>query len=338
MSKRAKITHTIFTMLSVMFVSGSALSQVEVETPNFGPSQSWLFLQRLTDAMPDLLRGIVDSGAYIGITLSLFLFCATIFMVLALKEFMFAGDAKRMLETVLTVAVVWILIDNYEVGLWALYEWQEDFGSMVQFSILGTTNKYEAMSTVWSLWDRFEYNFIPDSLNPILIIISVLDDLFYSVFILGFIIIVMILSFAVAVASLFSLWGFLIVGIFGPMLMPLALFPPLRFMFDGWLRTLFTVLLYSVIARMVLSITVWGFDLLLGAQTDTGAGLTQSVIVITGKNWGALVGCFIWAVSSLAAISSVMSYSQSIVSGVGSAMADSKAAGKMPGMLLKLLK
>ncbi|MDP2129192.1 MAG: type IV secretion system protein [Pseudohongiella sp.] len=335
MFKHSRIGLKTVSLLSLMSVSSTALSQIEVDTPEFGPTDSWVFLQRLTDGIPGLLTGIVENGAYIAITLSLFLFCATIFLVLALKEYMFAGDARRMLESVLAVAVIWILIDNYEIGLWALYGWQEDFGSMVQFAVLGTTNKYQAIETVVSIYDRFEFNVFSGSLNPIMIFARLWSDIVFFFFIGGFFIILFLLILGVAVASLFSLWGFLIVGIIGPMLMPLALFPQLRFMFEGWVRTLFTVLLYSVIARFVLSICVWGFDLLLGAPTGSGSDFTQSVIVITGRDWGALIGCIIWAASCIAAIGSVMNYAQSIVSGVGAAMGDGKAAGKLASLLPK---
>lgn len=335
MFKRSRAGLNTLSLLSFMFVSSSALSQIEVDTPEFGPTDTWVFLQRLTDGMPGLLTGIVENGAYIAITLTLFLFCASIFLVLALKEYMFAGDARRMLESVLTVAVIWILIDNYEIGLWALYGWQEDFGSMVQFAILGTTNKWRAFETVVSILDRFEFGFLSGSLNPIKIFTSLLGDFVFLIVMIVFCIILVSLILSVAVASLFSLWGFLIVGIIGPMLMPLALFPQLRFMFEGWVRTLFTVLLYSVIARFVLSISVWGFDLLLGTPTVSGSGLSQSVIVVTGRDFGALIGCIIWAASSIAVIGSVMGYAQSIVSGVGVAMADGKGADRLTKLLSK---
>ncbi|OGT74773.1 MAG: hypothetical protein A3H44_09740 [Gammaproteobacteria bacterium RIFCSPLOWO2_02_FULL_57_10] len=308
--------------------SGTVRAQTEVESSEFGTGPTSLFLNNVTRAAPELLTQIINDSSYQSITVSLFLFCATIAVVFALKRYILGGSQLDLAESILRVSVTWVLMQSYMTGLWAVYEWQSDFGDMIQYTVLRTDNKYHTIDVLFSLYDRFEFNVFSGSIHPVKIIATLLSDLAYLVFIFVFQLVLLVLLISSAITNLFALWGFLIVGAIGFMLLPSLLFPPLTFLFDGWLRTLFTVLLYSVIARIVLSISVWGFELLLGPPSSAA---NQTVVVISGRDWESLLGCLIWAVASIAAMKSVMPYAQSIVSGAGAAMADSRMASKFTG-------
>ena len=88
---------------------------------------------------------------------------------------------------------------------------------------------------------------------------------------------------------------------------------------------MFTVLLYAVLGRVVLSVAAFGFDLLLGAPD--GSGIQSIIHIDPAYGYFQFLGLLLWAAVALASMRSVMNYAQSIVAGAGAAMADARSGG-----------
>ena len=314
-----------FVCASLAFVSNAVYAQnaINVTEANFSSGVTGIFLDRILTGIPSLMSRIINSSDYQWFATVVFLFSAVMFVTLMVKRYQLQGDVHEVLLGVLKIAVIWVLMQNYLVALMAIKNWQDDFGAMFQFIVMGHTNEFYALETVLNVMDRFEFEF-DFSWNIVANFMTLLSDLTYLLVLGVFMGIMAALIIGIAIATLFSTWGFLMVGSVGLFMIPLYLFSPLSWMLDGWVRTLFTVLFYTIFARIVLTISAWGFDLLM-----TVGAADNAVIVVSGRDWTALLGCIIWGASSMAAVFSIMQYSQAVVSGAGAAMADSKAATKL---------
>jgi len=312
------------TLAALLFSSvANAQTSINLSPANFNEGVTGVFLDRILVAIPALLGRIINSADYQWFATVVFIFSAVMFITMVIKKYQLDGNASDVLIGFLKVSVIWVLMQNYLTGLMVLKEWQDDFGAMIQFVILGNTNEFYALMTVFNVADKFEFEFAP-TWKFWEMILQLISDLTYLIMIGIFITMVALLIIGIAIATLFSTWGFLMVGAVGLFMIPLYLFSPLSWMLDGWVRTLFTVLFYTIFARIVLSVTAFGFDLLMAAGAAENA-----VIIVSGRDWTALIGCIIWGASSLAALFSIMQYSQSVVSGAGAAMADGRAISKL---------
>lgn len=311
-------------LAALLFSSvANAQTSINLSPANFNEGVTGVFLDRILVAIPALLGRIINSADYQWFATVVFIFSAVMFITMVIKKYQLDGNASDVLIGFLKVSVIWVLMQNYLTGLMVLKEWQDDFGAMIQFVILGNTNEFYALMTVFNVADKFEFEFAP-TWKIWEMILQLISDLTYLIMIGIFITMVALLIIGIAIATLFSTWGFLMVGAVGLFMIPLYLFSPLSWMLDGWVRTLFTVLFYTIFARIVLSVTAFGFDLLMAAGAADNA-----VIIVSGRDWTALIGCIIWGASSLAALFSIMQYSQSVVSGAGAAMADGRAISKL---------
>lgn len=315
----------LFAIAGLLLSPSLAISQtVEVVQPDSTPYNTLVAVNEIVDAVPDMLTRVVNGAEYQNIALVLFLGFATFAIVIALTKYIQNGSREDLIETVLKIGVVRVLMLGYLTAMFMLYEWQRHFAEIIQLGILGTTNEFYAIETIMNAIKRFDFTFTSTgSWNPLTILKAMMADGMFWVLTVIFMIMMIVLLAAAMVVSLLGLWGYMIMAVVGFMLLPTLLFQPLSFLFDGWLRTMFTVLLYAVLGRIVLCFTAFGFDRMLGSPDGSGI---QTVIQISPVyGYFQFLGLFLWAAVSLAAMRSVMNYAQSVVAGAGAAMADAKA-------------
>jgi len=317
-------------MRATAFLAPLALSpevfgqSVEVTPSNTGALNTMGMVHEVTTAVPNMITAVVNSADYQGIGMALFLGLATFTLAFALYKYVISGNLTDLLESVFVIGFTWVLMLGYLVAIFALYDWQRDFSAIIQQGILGSTNEFYALETIWNIIKSFDFSFTTEtaSWNPLVNLKTVLADVAFWLITIVFVGLMLLLLVATMVVSMLGLWGYIVLAIVGYMLIPTLLFKPLSFLFDGWLRTMFTVLLYAVLGRVVLSVAAFGFDLLLGAPD--GSGIQAIIHINPVYGFTQFLGLFLWAAVALASMRSVMNYAQSIVAGAGAAMADAR--------------
>lgn len=280
----------------------------------------------IPEMIPGLIEAVTQSPAFSLFTKALFITCALTLIGFAVNDYINGTPLKDMLEMLVKIGSVWILMENYITVLSALNDWQRSLGGVIQLAITGNANEFFALDTIINVWDALDFQLWEgDTFSltaPWRVFARFFADIGMLFVLVVLLIILMLLILATAVATLLASFGFFVVGAIGLSFIPLALFKPLEFLFNGWLRTLFTVLLYSVMSKLVLSLSAIGFQALLGINPLT---LTKTPIIITTNSWDAILSIVLWGVISLAATQQIIPYSQAIVSGVGAAMGDKAA-------------
>lgn len=150
---------------------------------------------------------------------------------------------------------------------------------------------------------------------------------------------VLVLGVIATLVELWTIWGFQIAYAVGWVTIPFLLFERLAFLFDGWLKFLFGLVVYVIVAKINLALVLLGMEILFNVEGSTGPGSIDPV-QITG--FFDVVGMYVFMGIGVATLYSTGKFASSIVNsaaggGVGEMVQKTaQAAAKLAGQVAAL--
>jgi len=239
---------------------------------------------------------------------------ATLFTVLALALFLIkcTGWALRgfrldeMVATVTRIMLTGVMLGSFTFIVPAIFNATLYVGYALLAGITGIAQgSPEAVAMPTSLVDvlvKYGFHIAPNchiGYNPFRILACIQDGAVQVVAALAMSLVLMALCVAI---MLVDVWGFWIYGIalaVGPVLVPFTLYERLAFLFEGWLRFFFGVVIYVILARVNLALVAvailsfWGATpSAIGSFTPPTAPPIDDITNIVGLMLFAGVGGF----------------------------------------------
>ena len=165
------------------------------------------------------------------------------------------GDLSilELIHPLLLIAVTRILIDNYDYLTGLCWDMSEGIAGGIQYAAIGNSNPFMLPGFINDVMEGIEYNDVSWwSAFWTFVSANVVFTLVFLFSILGFI------------ANVWSLWGYALSKIIGLFFIPFLMFKRGSFLFDGWVRLFTGFLVYGVIARVNLLLTVLAIKSLFG--------------------------------------------------------------------------
>ncbi|KJS30744.1 MAG: hypothetical protein VR64_14515 [Desulfatitalea sp. BRH_c12] len=158
-----------------------------------------------------------------------------------------------LIHTLLMVAVTRLLLDNYDYLTSLGWDMSEGIAGGIQQAAIGNSDPFLLPAFINDVMDGIEHNDVSWwsafwtflAANVVFAIVSLFS-------ILGFII------------HVWALWGFALSKIIGFFFIPFLMLKRTSFLFDGWMRLFTGFLVYAVIARINLLLTVLAIKSLFG--------------------------------------------------------------------------
>jgi hypothetical protein len=152
--------------------------------------------------------------------------------------------------------------------------------------------------------------------------------------------IVIVLGIIATLVELWTLWGFQIAYAIGWFTIPFLLFERLSFLFDGWLKFFFGMLVYIMVANVNLGVVLLGLEIMFGVAHGTNSIPAQTVSV---DGFFDIMGMIVFLVVGIASLYSTGKFASAIVhsaagGGIGdvvqkAAQATATAAGAAVALL-----
>lgn len=127
-----------------------------------------------------------------------------------------------------------------------------------------------------------------------------------------------VLGIIATLVELWTLWGFQIAFAVGWVTVPFLLFERLSFLFDGWLKFFFGMIIYVIVAKVNLAIVMLGLQVMMNAAGD-------GALVLPVIGFFNLIGMFVFVTVSICTLFCTGKFASAIVNnaaggGVGDAV------------------
>ena len=237
---------------------------------------------------------------------ALFLTAVSIRLIIALSKWVLDTSALAdFLAVIMVIAIVRILMDQYQFITTSLFAWAGDFASVIQLPIVGNADAFFVVdyiikinsSITWedaSIWDGFRI-----ALG--------------SAILSGFVLVLNLVAFF---GMTWAVWGFAIAQLIGWMFVPLLLFERTSFIFDGWVRFFVGFLVYTVIVRVNLVLTLLLLTTFYGLPINGGTA-PDSVFVVNSADLAQHGGLLALILIAILSIISTGKFATAIAGGVG---------------------
>ena len=215
--------------------------------------------QSITDQVTDHINtalGLPSIGQIVHV-----LFSA---LALGLFVWRFAGFALRgfdlldILELMLTIFFVYILLRSYREIFPAIFGAGRHVADLIASALIGVDSKKSLAESIFGL--LFNFSFEPscsgtDCVGSGILSIVAAIVTYVAIIVLGII---------AALVELWTVWGFQIAFAVGWVTIPLLLYERLAFVFDGWLKFFFGMLIFTLVAKVNLALVLLGLQMVSG--------------------------------------------------------------------------
>lgn len=314
MNINPKIIILILLAILLFFVSSAHAAPVDPGDYNSMVEGFQVFFNNAQNAVAD----VINYNQYQDFVFILYSFFALLLIVFTFSKYITAGvDYTEILSLVILLLMVNLLMTEYDVLTRALWNWSQGFAGAIQQAALGSDQLYAPMSFIWRVMSGIEFEGWNLLLSPLKWIATFVAML-----------VALVLTLLSVYATVWGLWGYLVAKMIGLMFVPTILFDKLSFLFDGWLRFFLGFLLYSVIARVNLTLVVLSISSLYGIP-PLNPGV--STIHIGGALLFELGGLLAFLLVGVLALMSTGRFVSSVVGGANMGM-----GGAMAGVALGL--
>lgn len=250
-----------------------------------------------------LITGPGTPGALISSMLFLAIAIYVFSMALA-KWMMRQTDLFDVGIAVLLIFIVKTLQTFYDNLTEILHSFSTDLAGAIQQPIVGTTDVLFAPAYIHNIMTNI-------TLTP--------TDIFTGIESVIAIVLAYLLAGLLSVVSFFTVawgtWGYAVAKLIGWVFIPFLMVPRLSFLFDGWFRFLVGFLIYDVLARLNIALSLVLFTTYFGLPLS--AGSVGSSIAMPGLTFSEFAGFFVLAIVALVGLMATGKFSIAIASGVG---------------------
>lgn len=247
-----------------------------------------------------------------------------LFTALALGLFVwkFAGYALRgfdmldLMALMLTIFFVYLILSCYKAIFPPIFGAGRHVSDLLGAGISGRDPSVSLAETIFGMVVQVDFHAACDGfdcMGPG--ILSWIAALFAYV-------IVIVLGIIATLVELWTMWGFQIAYAVGWVTVPFLLFERLSFLFDGWLKFFFGMLMYVIVAKVNLALVLLGLEVMFGIAHGTGLPTSQTLEV---RGFFDIIGMLVFLVVGIATLYSTGKFASSIVQnaaggGVGEAV------------------
>lgn len=200
---------------------------------------------------------------------------ATLFTVMAASLFLMkcAGWALRgfqlddMVYTLMQILLTGAMISSFPVVVPAIFNASLYVGHVMLSGITGLSYDPQHASTLPRALVHMMVDYgkslrpdclvsdsVVDLLNPMKLLACVKGSIVMVVATVAMSVVMLVLCMVVMAVDVWGFWIYAIALAIGPLMLPFSLYPRLAFLFEGWLRFFFGVVVYVIVARVNLSL------------------------------------------------------------------------------------
>ena len=295
------LTVGVVVMLAVPFVGWAApdYSSVKESYDAFG-----LFAGSIKGFL-NILTGPGTNGDTISRMLFLTL-AVYVFSVAVAKWMMKQTDVFDLLSAVLLIVVVSMIQTFYSTLMEVIHSLSSDLAATMQEPIVGTTDVLFAPMYIHNLMKNISF-------TPL--------DIFAAA---NSVVAIILASLAAAVLSAIAFftvawgtWGYAVATLIGWVFVPLLLVPRLSFLFDGWFRFMVGFLVYDVLARLQIALSLWLLTTYFGLPLASST--VAAPLVMPGVTLSEFSGFLVLVLVAIVGLIATGKFSIAIASGVGGA-------------------
>ena len=289
-------------------------------------------IDTFTRQLPALIEQTINGAEYSRMVINEWIFFSFIAIVMVASEHTLSSqavsDGRNVFLTFVAVCLIYVLLQAYIPLLDAFKGWTLGVGTYIQQGLLGKSDPLYPLYYMYEVFTRVKFHWgEPESIFSM--VSWFLSNLFMMLLGLVFTALNILMFLLNIVAGLWSIWGFSVMAFIGPLCIPFALFKPLSFIFEGWLKTMLMVLLFGTFTRISISLSVTGYSLLLGVPLI--GGFEGEYWTLTLNDFPDLVALIIWSALSIFGIKSSFTFAQALVSGMGGGLS-SPGSIKLPSV------
>lgn len=253
-----------------------------------------------------------------------------LFTALALGLFVwrFAGYALRgfdmldLMSLMLTIFFVYLILTSYGLVFPAIFGAGRHVSDLLGAGISGRSASTSLAEAIFGMVVQVDFDAdceLFDCMGPG--ILSWIAALFAYV-------VVIVLGIIATLVELWTMWGFQIAYAVGWITVPFLLFERLSFLFDGWLKFFFGMLIYIMVAKVNLALVLLALEVMFGVAHGTGLPGTQTLEV---SGFFDIVGMMVFLFVGIATLYSTGKFASAIVQnaaggGVGEAVQKAASA------------
>jgi hypothetical protein len=235
-------------------------------------------------------------------------------LALGLFVWRFAGFALRgfnvldLMTLTLTLFFVYILLTSYKEIIPPIFEAGAYVANLLGNGISGITGSTSMAESIFQMITQVDF-------SPSCSDLECLGSQILSIpaSILAYVLII-VLGIIATLVELWTSWGFEIAYAVGWLTVPCLLLERLSFLFDGWLKFFFGMIVYVVVAKVNLALVLLGLEIMFGVAEGTGQ--VAPVHVSVGGFFD-VVGMVVFMVVGIASLYSTGRFASSIVNSAG---------------------
>ena len=234
---------SVFSLILFLLFAFSEVSFAD-EPPSF--SQAMLGMNTFMQSVGVAANNIANSPALSSFVNAVWSAFAVILLVLALSKYaMNASNVLEIFAVILLIVITRVMLDYYDYLTSVCWSWGEGIAGGIQMAVIGNSDPF------------FLPGFINDTIKGITASdVSFLDGLAIWLGALLVFVAVALLSIASFFCTMWALWGYALAKIIGLFFIPFIMLKRTTVLFDGWCRFFLGFLVFGIIARANLVLTV----------------------------------------------------------------------------------
>lgn len=212
------------------------------------------------DAIVERVTAVVTGEALMGVASTLFTAMALALFVIKCTGWALRGfQLDDMVHTAVHIMLVWVMVAGFTSVVPAIFDATLYVGQAILAGIAGISfDSPEAVSlptALVSMLSKYGLTLMPDCdagiLNPF---DCVKGSIIKMIAALAMSVVIAVLCVAIMLVDIWGFWIYAIALAVGPVMLPFLLYKRLAFLFEGWLRFFFGVVVYVILARVNLAL------------------------------------------------------------------------------------
>jgi hypothetical protein len=248
---------------------------------------------------------------------------AFIFLAIFWQVFLFIAkgfDPERMIPFLIGIFVVGILNETYGDWTNGIYNFWDGAGLAIQESVVGTKSRYFLTQYFTNMYDKVSFREVSffDSINLAIESMAI-----------GFV--QLILMIVIRFCEIWSIWGFNLTLLIGPLFLPFLIHHKTAFLFEKWFMVMLGFCLFAFLVRVI------GVLYYIYTITWLGGSLDEGVLITSGSD-GKFIGFVFHSILGIILLTSAGGLSTTIAGGMsGSTSGAMRMAGQGVKKLASLI-
>lgn len=293
-----------FILIIIVFnIIALPMAAMAEQPPDYNDS-----LQRMNTFMQNVsivLNNILADATLSGFVNALWNALTVILLFTAFSKYSMGGiTIFELIHPLLLIVITRLMLNNYDYLTTICWSWSDGIAGGIQRAVIGSSDPFLLPAFVHDVVSGIETSDISMFAGIKLVIAANL--------ILAIIFLLSVLAF---LATTWALWGYAMSKIIGWFFIPFIMVKRLSYLFDGWVRLFTGFLVYGIIARANLILTVLAIKAFFGIPGYTVD--TSSSIRIDFEGVADLFGLGAFLFIAILSLIATGRFATTVVSGVG---------------------